>query len=378
MPSQPLDESQDTWYVRLPTGRVVRARNTHKLRAHLGRGHIPTGSEVRRAHHERWRPLTSVAEFADLLLPAAAYGTGALPSSSPEIETPSIAARLDPTRLRTPGVPALLQELLAALDSTLVRGKLLVTALAALLGGVLLAVLDSGLVDRLLPEAWQRGWVAGPVLVLLAAVTVTLLTRMTYLEVATLRPAPWREVREGLGSATARVLLAWVLVGGPLAALFLVLRWLPGWLAAAGEPSGLAAPAAAAAALVVETLLWPVVIVGLLLAPLVVIEPCSLWSAVGRWRHLWHRQFFRVFFAEAVAFVLAALASLALALPLLLAGWSSPAGGPWTAAVRPVACVLAAVACTPLLAYLAVVNVFLYLFLAYGSEGEETDKARTG
>src|SRR5262249_25268454 len=154
------------------------------------------------------------------------------------------------------------------------------TALAAFLGGVLLAVLDSGLVDPLLPQAWQRGSVAGSVLVLLAAVTVTLLTRMTYIEVATLRPAPWREVREGLWQATARGLLAWLLVGGPIVAVFVVLRWLPGWLLAVGDPSGLAAPVAAGAALVVETLLWPVPILGLLLAPLVVIEPCSVWSAV--------------------------------------------------------------------------------------------------
>jgi hypothetical protein len=368
MPPRPNDQPSDTWYIRLPTGRVMSARTTHKLRVHLGRGHIPTSSEVRRAEHEKWRPLASVAEFADLLLPAAVNGAGPLSGSSPEIETPSIAARLDPTRLHTLGVGALLQELLAALDSTLVRSKLVLTALAALLGGVLLAVLDSGLVDPLLPQAWQRGSLAGTVLVLLAAVTVSLLTRMTYLEVATLRPARWREVREGLWYATARVLLAWLLVGGPIAAVFVVLSRLPGWLLAVGGPSGLAAPVASGAALVVETLLWPVPILGLLLAPLVVIEPCSVWSAVGRWRQLWRRQFFRIFFAEAVAFALAALASLALALPLLLAGWTNPGDGRSAVGVVLVGRVLAAVACTPLLAYLAVVNVFLYLFLAYGSE----------
>src|SRR5262249_51556971 len=235
MPPRPNDQPPDTWYVRLPTGRVVRARNTHKLRAHLGRGTIPTGSQARRSDHENWRPLASIAEFADLLLPAASTSPGLLPGSSPEIETPSVAARLDTTRLHTLGVPALLRELLGALDSTLVRSKLLVAALAALLGGILLAVLDGGLVDALLPEAWQRGWVAGSVLVPLAAVTVSVLTRMTYLEVATLRPAPWREVRDGLSRATARVLLAWLLVGGPVAAVFVVLRWLPGWLRAAGD-----------------------------------------------------------------------------------------------------------------------------------------------
>jgi hypothetical protein len=370
MPPRPTDQPPDTWFIRLPTGRVVRARTTHKLRVHLGRGTIPTNSEVRRSEHERWRPLASVAEFADLLLPTT-NGAGPLTGSSPEIETPSVAARLDPTRLHTLGVPALLQELLGALDSTLVRSKLLVTAVAAAPAGIVLAVLNSGLVDTLLPAAWQRGCVAGTVLVLLAAATVSLLTRMTYLEVATLRPAPWREVREGLWRAAARVLLAWLLVGGPVVAVFVVLRWLPGWLSAVGESSGLAAQVTAGAALVVETLLWPVLILGLLLAPPVVIEPCSVWSAVARWRHLWRRQFFRVFFAEAVAFTLAALASLALALPLLLAVWTSPGGGRVRAAVG---LVLAAVACTPLLAYLAVVNVFLYLLLAYGRETDERDK----
>jgi hypothetical protein len=370
-PPHSTDYSPDAWYIRLPTGRVVRARNTQKLRVHLGRGNIPTGSQVRRAPDENWRPLASVAEFADLFLPATSTSTSFVPGSSPDIETPSVAARLDPTRLRTLGVPALLREMLGAMDSTLVRSKLLVTALAAFLGGVLFAALDGGLADTLLPEAWQRGCLAGSVLVLLAAVTVSLLTRMTYLEVATLRPAPWREVRDGLVLATARVLLAWLLVGGPIAAVFLVLRWLPGSVLAVGDSSGLAVQVTAAAALVVEALLWPVVILGLLLAPLVIIEPCSVWSALGRWRHLWRRQFFRIFFAETVAITLAALASLALALPLLLAFWTSPSDGRATSAVGFVGRILAAVACTPLLAYMAVVNVFLYLFLAYGSESEK-------
>jgi hypothetical protein len=372
---RPDDRPSDTWYILLPTGRVVRARTTHKVRVHLGRGTIPTNSHVRRSRREKWRPLASIAEFADLLLPASLNGSSAPTTPSPSGETPSITARLDPARLHTLGVQALFQELVGALDSTLVRSKLLVAAFATLIGGTLLAVVQGGLLDGLLPEAWQRGWMAGPVLVVLAAVAVSLLSQMTYLEAATLRPVPWREARAGLGRSTVRVLLAWLLVGGPVVGLFLVLRWLPGWLLAAGPSSGLAPDVVergvqviVAAALVIEALLWPILILGLLLAPIVVIEPCSVWSAVRQWRQLWRRQFFRIFFAEAVAFTLAALASLGLALPLLLAVWTSP--------TDPVASgfagrILAAVACTPLLAYLAVVNVFLYLFLAYGGQTNE-------
>jgi hypothetical protein len=380
-PQRTKDDVPDTWYVRLPNGRVVRARSTQKLRAHLGRGNIPTSSLVRRSPREKWRPLGSIGEFADLLLPAAVNGNNALAVPGPAVETPSVAARLDPTRLRTLGLGAIFQELLGALDSTLVRGKLLVAAVPALLGGILLACLDGGLLDRVFPEAWQRGGVAGLLLTLLGAAGVSLLTQMTYLEAATLRPVPWREARAGLFRSTGRVLLAWLLVGGPVATVFVVLRWLPGWLLAAGDSAGLApavstaaAQGLAAAALMVETLLWPVLILGLLLAPVVIIEPGPVWSALGRWRQLLRRQVFRIFCAEALAVALGSLAALGLALPFLLALWTSPGDGRFAAALGFVGHILAAAACAPLLAYLAVVNVFLYLYLAYGSETNEREK----
>jgi hypothetical protein len=106
----------------------------------------------------------------------------------------------------------------------------------------------------------------------------------------------------------------------------------------------------------------------------VIIEPGPVWSALGRWRQLLRRQVFRIFCAEALAVALGSLAALGLALPFLLALWTSPGDGRFVAALGFVGHILAAAACAPLLAYLAVANVFLYLYLAYGSETNEREK----
>src|SRR5437660_9001827 len=84
----------DTWYVRLPDGRTLRARNAEVLRGYLSAGRIPWESRVRRSGDEEWRPLDDVAEFA-VALPGehdgpsttAAPAPSAPRSSSGEIRT---------------------------------------------------------------------------------------------------------------------------------------------------------------------------------------------------------------------------------------------------------------------------------------------------
>src|SRR5262245_4116609 len=132
-PRPTMKDHYDPWYVRLPDGRTIKAKSTASVRHHVEAGHIPLNSLVRRDSNEEWAALVWVAEFADLAkgarspLPTlAAAGTVAAPRSG-------VAARLDPLRLQTVGVRGLIDELIAALDSTLTRSKMLPAFAAAVL-----------------------------------------------------------------------------------------------------------------------------------------------------------------------------------------------------------------------------------------------------
>src|SRR5262249_36190460 len=126
-----MRDHYDPWFVRLPDGRTIKAKSTASVRHHVEAGHIPLNSLVRRDANEEWASLVWVAEFADLGRASGAItaAAGAAPTSRA-----SVSARLDPLRLETVGVRGLIDELIAALDSTLGRSKMV----AALVAGALL------------------------------------------------------------------------------------------------------------------------------------------------------------------------------------------------------------------------------------------------
>src|SRR5262245_50162421 len=267
-----MSKSPDVWFVRLPTGSVLRANSTAVVRDHLASGRIPRNSRVRRSTGRRWRGLAQTAEFADLAAPRGGDRRGSrittglhTASTAPlTLEPATVASRLDPVRLPTVRVRGMLQELLAALESTLVRTKLGVAAAASLVGGLVVALLGSGLLDPLLPGPVLQGAVAGVVLLLVAAVASSLLGQTTFVELSRLRPAKWREASAGLGRLVPRVFLVYLLAtGGTLAAIAL-LRWLPSWLLGAPDlarPDGMregVAGAVAVLAVVLEVVLWAV------------------------------------------------------------------------------------------------------------------------
>src|SRR5438046_1895447 len=64
----------DLWYVRLPSGRVVRAKSTKALRYHIRSGRIPVAARVRRDPADDWVALEWSQEFADLLSVEASPG----------------------------------------------------------------------------------------------------------------------------------------------------------------------------------------------------------------------------------------------------------------------------------------------------------------
>jgi hypothetical protein len=287
----------------------------------------------------------------------------------------SIASRLDPMRLQMIGVRGLLEELVAALDSALIRRKLLIAAPVGILAAAgigFIATIQPLRADPNRVTEFFVGLAAAVIaLVLIAALATTLLSHMTYLELSRLRPASWREANAGALHYSLRLVLAYVVaVGLPLVAIGAV-RWAtlgwggfgrPAWLADLNET---VRDALRVAGLVVETILWAVLYFALLLGPIVVIEECSVGRALLEWCRLLQRQFSRVLLYETAALCLAALAALPLAIPLALAAWgrtgSSGPSGIYSLSLL----LLGGVAAAPSIAYLAAANVFIFLNLQY-------------
>jgi hypothetical protein len=372
----------DAWYVRLPDGRILKANSTRAVRHHLTSGRIPVESRVRRSADEEWAELEWTQEFADLVRDQRARDL--LPDEPSSLDLPAathpsgIAARLDPMRLETIGLRGLFDELLGALDNTLVPGKLAVAATAGLLAAV--AVLVAEMTEGLVPAA-QRVGGAGLAVLLLGALADCLLTQMSYIELCRLRPARWAETRAGLGRNVLQVALAYLLVvGGALLAIW-GLRHLPAWLAqgsswpAQETARDQLAGAAAALGVLLEVVLWAVVVLALLLGPILIVEECWLFAALRQWGQLLRRHLARAVLYEALALLPAVMTTYVLFALVDFAAQGQIANYPPTAApglapqwVQPMQRLLQGLAVSPLLAYLAVANVFIYLNLRYEQE----------
>jgi hypothetical protein len=387
-----MKTASDAWYVRLPDGRILKASSTRAVRHHLSSGRIPLDSRVRRTSDEEWVSLELTHEFAELIRERAATlaetaetesadEPPALPSRT---DASAMASRLDPLQLQTVGVRGFFEELLAALDSTLVRMKLWPAVAAALLGG--LALLAAHPEMELIP--WPAPWrwaAAGAAVVVVLAACQSLLTQTTYVELCRLRPARGREARAGWLRNFVHLALADLLVLAGAAAAIYGLRQLPSWLLVNvlrvgdwGAGGDLAYTVAILAAVALEVLLLLLAVFSLLLGPIVVVEEATFVGAVGLWVRVVAGQFGRVLLYEAMAVVVALLGTFVVLLPveaaiagqvaallpshrsglgigqLLEISW----GLPWLWPVR-------GLALAPLIAYLAVANVFIYLNLRY-------------
>jgi hypothetical protein len=378
-----MSQASDHWFVRLPNGHVFRAANSTIIRQQVGLGKIPPDSAVRRSPDEEWTSLEWTREFADLVGPLLAAKAEKSAETADEgvdlgadvrsvhetAEAGGLSARLDPTRLPTVGVRGMMHELLAALDGTLVRKKLAAAALAGLCSGAVLAAARLPLLEIEGETPWVRWLVAGIALLVIVNAGAGLITRMTFLELSRMRPARWREGVTGLAGTTFRMAVAQVLTMGLAACLIAMQRYLPGLLIEATPGSSDTAAAAAALAaggMLFQIVLWPVFVVALLLPPILVVENCSVGTALGQWLRLLRVDLGRVFLYEALALGLGLAATLLLALPWLALVTYQPQPE-LQPAVRFTRMVLAGLALAPLLAYLVVANVFIYINLRYES-----------
>lgn len=381
----------DFWYVRFPDGRVLRAASTSVLRQELSARHIPLGSTVRRSPSDEWVSLEWTQEFADLVEEVMARerrdaqttrASGATPISSAPLRwenaatnhTATVGSRLDPARLHLVGVRSYFDELLAALDSALVPKKLLLGLCAGLLLGVVLVSLRAVWFE---PEGtWSTPtWLLLAACLLVFDGLVALLTRLTYVELARLRLARWREGLNGVGRSTVWVVVSQLIVCGIVGALIVFLRWLPFWLGPASDDTWsngqrLLASSALALEMLVEVVLYSVFVFWWLLPPLLVVEDCTVWAGLQRWLSLLRRHLGRVFLYQtmAVASGLLVIAPfLMLIAPLFVPSFYVPEE--LQQAARGMRCFLLGLASGPLLVYWITSNVFIYLNLRYGAGG---------
>jgi hypothetical protein len=378
-----MNEANDVWYVRLPDGRVLRAASTLVLRQHLGTGRIPSDSRVRRSFDDEWIGLDWTEEFADLVQrkngnagAPAAGAVAAAPDSGIVPGPAGVARRFESGYLHTVGLQGMAEELVAALDNTLARPKLLVACAGGVLGGAIVATTGafSGLLGSMWP--WLPHCVAAAGLLLVGVACTVLLTQMTYTELSRLRPAYWAEARAGLLKFSIRLLLAFLIAGGGAVLAIVLLRRMPQLIFSADKPDAgsyrpLAIDVLKVLALLIEVVLWPVVGFTLLLGPVIVVEESSALTALGQWWWLVRRHLGRLFLYQSAA-ALGGIAMLAFAYPLVLAGIGRL--GDWSGfdtATGFALCMLTGLATAPLLAYIAVAHVFIYLNLRY-----EYDHAR--
>src|SRR5262249_513017 len=204
-----MNRSLEAWLVRLPDGRVVRAKSADSVRHHVERGRIPPDAWVRRAGDEEWQALEWTSEFGDLAKrrpevsarPAsttAARGNGA--TATPASGAHSATAARNSHELQVVGVRGLVDELLGALDSTLLRPKLLLAGVLGLCAGALFVVAPFLPAIAALPSIVWPWAVVGVALLILAGVVAALLTQMTFVELSRLRPARRREATHRLGN----------------------------------------------------------------------------------------------------------------------------------------------------------------------------------
>jgi hypothetical protein len=383
--SRAMSQANDVWYVRFPDGRVMRASTTEAVRFHLETGRIPRTSLVRRSPEEEWTALEWAPEFVDLLQADHPRGPSdyALLESEPLVspsppQTPRpVARRTREARegrmqLHTIGARGMVEEMLGALDSTLVRLKLRIACAMGLTSMVILVLI--WLLVPFLDWPWtllpQVGTGIG--LLVIWAMGSTLITQATFTELSHARSAGWADARTGLGRHSLRLTFALLLVVGIPILVIILLRKAPEGL----ENLELIDPIqdwGTALALVLRLVLW--VFLGLwisfslLLAPILIVEECSIGQGLRLWWQFLRQHFSRAYLYEALTATMAAVASLPLMLPVVLGPWpgSVPAAAATLSTDLRLATlsILAGLALTPLIAFLIVANLFIYLNLRY-------------
>jgi hypothetical protein len=367
------------WYVRLPDGRVITAKTTASVRHHVESGNIPPNSMARRELEEEWTSLAWIDDFADLaggdrkvatLDAEAPAPTSSTTGSWSEMHIKTgISSRLDPLRLETVGIRGLVDELIAAFDSTVSTGKLRVAAITCSFGA-LAAYFIMRVALLAYPEgAWLAQLLGGIMGLVWVACATALVTRQTHLELSSMRPVYPSEANQNAGPCILRVFLGYIATIGVAIGGIVLLQHIPGWVG--NWILGMNANLADALLMVLMVLgtaaavgVFALILLSFLLPPVLVVEECSLGKAIGEWRSILREHRLRVMTYEGMAIALSVVAALPVALPVYLAQHYGPA---LTSNVvgQAVPFALWGLAAAPAIAFLAVANLFIYLNLRY-------------
>jgi hypothetical protein len=373
-----MSKIRDAWFVRLPGGQEIRAKSTAAVIHHFANGNIPRESRARRSRDE-WMLLEWHAEFTDAVtgVAQAREAPADRPAAAPSPPVSGVAARLDPMRLRTVGVRALWEDLIAAVDCTFVRDKLAVAAAGSAVVGLIWGGVPWLLVHvfalQLTLDAADREWWQRLLLpldlflgIIVLALVNGLLSRMTHIELSTLRRAGWQESLRGYSTSGFRLTLAYLLAAGGALLLMGALHWLPGAFIARAPEWGLspiaervAAALISALALVVEMLLWLLIGLTWLLAPPLVAEELPFAVGVREWWRMIRDHFNRIVLAELLTLALGALIAVPIAVPVYFAISSYPQ------LPLPLRTLAYGIASAGFVAFMAVANVFIYLDVKY-------------
>lgn len=286
-------------------------------------------------------------------------------------------------RLQTVGVRGLIDELIAALDSTLSRSKILPAFLASIL--IYLCLFAARTVHHLVLDPSDVPWlpvVAGATFaVIVLSILNAVLGKLTHLELSTMRPAKLSAGLKGCFSYIVPALIANSVVAGSSLGLLFLMRKVPQWASQALSDAGMNAELQQVLftpilviIYIVSALLWIVVGLCWLLTPAIVVEESSWLAGIREWRQLIKEHFGRVVVYEGLTVML----GIAVSLPLTLAVGLALEGNLSVLPVSPVGlgegsnwvmgtvqAAMHGLTAAPLLALLAVANVFIYLNLRY-------------
>ncbi len=294
------------------------------------------------------------------------------PANAAADHAATVGSRLDPARLHLVGVRSHIDELLAALDSALVPKKLLLGLIVALLLGMLFLLERAAWFER--DSHWlATAWSMLAVCSVICDGLTGLLTRLTYVELARLRPARWRHGLDGLWRVTIWIIVSKLIVWGYAGGMIVLLRWLPYWLGPSSdgplsEGQQILGGTILFLCILGEVLLYPVFAFWWLLPPLLVVENCTVWSGLQQWIDLLRQHLGRVLLYQSMAVGLGVLLTapfLLLVAPLFFPSFYPPEG--LEGVLSNTRLLLLWLACTPLLTYWLTSNVFIYLNLRYGA-----------
>lgn len=377
-----MKQRRDAWYIRFPNGQEIRAKSTAAVIYHIQQGTIPKNSWARRSREEEWMKLEWHAEFTEAVTgikpPREAEEEAARDGDRGTMVNPptGVAQRMDPMQLRSVGVRGILDDLLGAVDCAFRRDKLIIALIGAgliglVIGGVpylavkfgdMLGIAQtvdsmSGLVDLLATIAAA----------VIFAITNALLTKTTYLELATSREVRLHEAARGIVASVTKMLIVYIVLVGGAFYLMSLLHRLPGWLTVppgqileASLGTRVLAGVVSFVGLLCEVILWVVIVLTWLLPPILVGEEYSLVGGIREWLGLITSHFNRIALAEVMTLGVGLLLAAPVFLPIQRALTHFSVYLP-----QPIETMAIALSATAFLAVVAVGNVFIFLDAKY-------------